>query len=271
MDARTGKRIRLGRLFDQQTGKSLIVAYSHAVLMGPQPGMRTMAEVRRVVHQVHNADGLLVTPGMLTQVEDAFVGKDRPALVIHLDYQSFSRPVLPYSVGATTLLANIEDVVAAGADAVMTYLYIGYDDPEREKAEIQRNAMVARACERWGVGLMIEPRSARENTHREDDANAALLALYCRIAAEIGGDIIKCVHPGSTEALADVVASCPVPLLVAGGPKEADVEVAYQRARSAIDAGAAGLVFGRNVFSADDPAAELTRFRQIVHGQLAVA
>ena len=50
-------------------------------------------------------------------------------------------------------MGEIEDVLAAGADAVMTYLYMGYEDPEREKLEIGQNARLARACERWGVAM----------------------------------------------------------------------------------------------------------------------
>lgn len=265
MDARTGKKIRLGRLFNQQSGKSLIVAYSHGVLMGPQPGMRTLAEMRQVSEQMAGADGLLVSPGMLNHLEKTFIGRQRPSLLIHLDYQNFNRTILPYQQGAAAALASIEEVVAAGADGVMTYLYIGYEDPEREKLEVERNAQVARACERWGVALMIEPRTARQHTHPEDDTNTGLMALYCRIAAEIGADIVKCVHPGSTSALAEIVATCPAPLLVAGGAKEANPEIAYQRARSAIEAGAAGLVFGRNIYGASDPVAELAQYRKIVH------
>src|SRR5215213_8710246 len=168
MDSRTGKKIRLGRLFNQRSGRALIVAYSHGVLTGPRPGMGTMEDMRRVTQSVVLADGLMVTPGMLSRLEDAFVGRDRPSLVVHLDYQSFSRDVLPYREGATVGLAQIEDVVAAGADAVMTYLYVGYADPEREKMEVERNARLARACEKWGLAMMIEPRSARERTNAED-------------------------------------------------------------------------------------------------------
>jgi class I fructose-bisphosphate aldolase len=185
--------------------------------------------------------------------------------VLHLDYQSFSRSILPYTEGATVALAQIEEVVAAGADAVMTYLYLGYADPEREKLEIDRNARLARACERWGVGLMIEPRSAREATHPEDKTDPALLSMYCRISAEIGADVVKCIYPGSLPALTEVVAACPVPLLLAGGSKAQQPELAYEKAQIAMDAGAAGLVFGRNVFEAADPAAEVARFRQIIH------
>lgn len=267
MDARTGKKIRLGRLFHQRSGKSLIVAYSHGVLTGPIPGMATLDDMRRVTQSVALADGLMVTPGMLSQLEDAFIGRTRPALVIQLDFQSYSRSILPYREGAAVALAAVEDVLAAGADGVMTYLYIGCDDPEREKMEIERNVTIARACDRWGLALMVEPRTARLAHHPEDDTDVALMAMYCRIAAEIGADIVKCVHPGSTEALAEVVSGCPVPLLVAGGPKEADPVVVYQRAQSAVNAGAAGLVYGRNIFEAEDPAAEVAQFRRILHDE----
>ena len=268
MDARTGKKIRLARLFDRRSQRSLIVAYSHGVLMGPSRGMATLDQMRRVAGGLGKANGLMVSPGMVTPLEEAFLGRDRPSLVIHLDYQSFSRSLLPYEQGSTVELAGVEQAVAAGAEAVMTYLYLGYSDPEREKMEIGRNARVARECERWGLVLMIEPRSARESAHPEDKTDPALLAMYCRIAAEIGADMVKCIYPGSREALAQVVAGCPAPVLVAGGARSANAETAYQQAREAMAAGAAGLVYGRNIYQADDPGGELDRYLQIVHGEM---
>ena len=268
MDARTGKKIRMGRLFSQRSGKSLIVAYSHGVLMGPQPGMRNLAEMKRLTQAVHLADGLMVAPGLLPALEDAFIGRDRPSLVVHFDYQSFSRSILPYREGASVALATVEDVVAAGGDAIMTYLYVGHADPEREKMEIERNARIARACERWGLVLMIEPRSAREQPHAEDKKDPKLLAMYCRISAEIGADIVKCIYPGGTEAFAEVVDGCPAPVLLAGGAKAESRERAYAVAQSAMDAGAAGLVFGRNIYEMENPTAETARFYRIVHGDV---
>jgi len=268
MDSRTGKKIRMGRLFNQQSGKAIVVAYSHGLLMGPRPGMLTLDEMRRTAHALREADGLLIAPGMVRYLEDAFVGKDRPSLFIHMDYESFDRPALPYAEGATVDLATIEEVVATGADGILTYLFIGYADPEREKMEIARNARLARACERWGVLLMIEPRSARQAQHPQDDRDPAVMSTYCRIAAEIGADLVKCILPGATEALRSIVTTCPAPLLVAGGAREGDArEAAYAKARSALEAGAAGLVFGRHIYEAPDPPAEMARFRQIVHGQ----
>jgi class I fructose-bisphosphate aldolase len=266
MDSRTGKKIRMGRLFNQESRRALIVAYSHGVLMGPRPGMRTLQEMQRVTSALKNADGLMITPGMLPALETAFIGRDHPSLILHLDYQNFSRTILPYSQGATAPLAEIEQAVAAGAEAVMTYLYLGYDDAQHEKMEIERNARTARLCEKWGLLLMIEPRSARETAHPEDKSDPQLLGMYCRIAAEIGADLVKCIYPGSTSAMLEVIEGCPAPVLIAGGSKAATAQAAYQRAESAIAAGAAGLVFGRNIYECADPAQELERYRQIVHG-----
>jgi fructose-bisphosphate aldolase, class I len=266
MDARTGKKIRLGYLFNQSSGKSIIVAYSHGVLHGPRPGILTLQEAQRTAQALLAADGLLIAPGMVRHLEDLLAGQDRPGMLVQMDYENFDRPYLPYLEGSTVELAAVEDLVAAGAVGMMSYLFIGYNDPEREKLDIQRNARLARACERWGMVLMIEPRSAREGRHPEDNSDRHIMATYCRIAAELGADLVKCIYPGNTEDLQYIVDTCPAPLLVAGGARVDDPEAAYAKARSAMAAGAAGLVFGRSIYEAPDPAQELARFRQIVHG-----
>jgi class I fructose-bisphosphate aldolase len=266
MDSRTGKKIRLGRLFDQKSHRALIVAYSHGVLTGPRPGMKNLDEMTRMSLSLNRTNGLMIAPGLVTPLEEAFIGRERPSLIVHLDYQSFSRNIMPYNEGATVEMAQIEDVLAAGADGVMTYLYMGYDDPEREKMEIARNAKLARACERWGIMMMIEPRSAREGQNPSDKTDPDILSFYCRVSAEIGADLVKCIHPGNEDALHRVIEGCTVPVLVAGGSRAEKSEQAYSRAESAMRAGAAGLVYGRNIYEASDPVAELERYLQIVHG-----
>jgi class I fructose-bisphosphate aldolase len=94
-----------------------------------------------------------------------------------------------------------------------------------------------------------------------------VLALYCRISAEIGADLVKCIHPGSRDAIAQITEGCPAPVLIAGGSKLERPEQAYERARSAIAGGAAGLVYGRNIYESQDPAAELDQYLRIVHGE----
>jgi class I fructose-bisphosphate aldolase len=269
MDSRTGKKIRLARFFNAQSGKALMVAYSHGVIMGAIPGMRTLAEMKTACTEMQAVDGLMVAPGMLPALEDAFIGRDKPALMVHMDYQSHTRSVLPYNEGSTVELATVEQALAVGADGIMTYLYIGYTDPERERAEVARNARLARECERLGMVFMVEALSARERAHPEDRSTVEIASLYCRIAAELGADIVKAHYPGSLGNIAVLAETCPAPLLIAGGAKTADPEVAFRFAGEAVQAGASGLVFGRNIFEAEDVRATVARYRQIVHGAAA--
>jgi class I fructose-bisphosphate aldolase len=267
MDSRTGKKIRMGRIFDEQSGNTLVVAYSHGVIMGALSGMRTLDEMQRVTLAMADVDALMVAPGMVGKLEDAFIGKRRPSLFVHFDYQSYVRKVLPYQVGATVELASVEAAMATGADAVMTYMYVGHDDQEIEKLEIQRNAQIARECERLGMVFMAEALCARENTHPEVRHDASAIGLSCRIAAELGADIVKSQYPGSLEAVAEIAETCPSPLLLAGGAKLETLEAAYELARQSMAAGARGLVFGRNIFEADNISGEIQRYRQIVHNR----
>lgn len=265
MDARTGKKIRLGRLFNQRSGRSLIVAYSHGLLLGPGPGLRSMAEMRARAATLAAADGLMVAPGMVGRLEEAFVGRERPGLVIQVDWQNFSRKLMPYREGVSVALASAEEALAAGADAVMTYMLLGHSEIGDEREEIRRNAELARACERVGLPLMIEPRSAREKERPADKTDPEIMAMYCRVAAELGADLVKCIYPESEAALAAIVDGCPAPLLVAGGPRRESLAAALEVARASMTVGAAGLVFGRNIYQADDPAHALGLFRALVH------
>lgn len=270
MDGRSGKRIRLGRLFRPESGNSLIVAYSHGVLLGPSPGMRGLREMRATVAQLAGADGIMLAPGLVDKLEENFAGRDRPSLVLHLDWTNFSRRILPYEQGAQTGLATIEEAAAAGADGVMTYLLLGHDDPAVEAAEVARNAAVARACERYGLVHVIEPRHGLERRSPELKLDPAIMQLYCRVAGEIGADVIKCVWSGSVESMAAIVESCIAPVLMAGGAQQEDFAAALALAQAAMGAGCRGLVFGRNIYQHPEPAVALAALLDIVHGGVPV-
>ena len=269
MDSRTGKKIRMARFFNQESGNTLLVAYSHGVIMGPLPGMMSLSEMEKACAEMSAVDGLMVAPGMLPQLEQYFVGKDRPALMLHMDYQSYVRDVLPYDQGGTVELATVEQALASGADGVMAYLYVGHPDPEIEKLEIERNARIARECERLGMVFMVEALSAQLRKNPEHRSDIKIQSLGCRIAAELGADIVKAFYPGSLEKVTEMARTCPAPLLLAGGAKATNPEEAFSNADDAIKAGARGLVFGRNIFEADDVRATVQRYREIAHGEAA--
>ena len=161
-------------------------------------------------------------------------------------------------------LASIEEVAAAGVDAVMTYLYLGQRDTTLERAEIERNARIARDCERLGIGVIIEPRSALEGD--DDQAfSTDVMSLYCRIAADIGADVVKALWNGSVESFHGVAETCFAPILVAGGPGGEDGTSTLQLAEDSVRAGAAGVMFGRRVFRADNTTGVLAGLRAVVH------
>lgn len=261
----------MGRLLGERRpdGAScgIILAYSHGLLVGPLRGARSVEDVRQVAESCEAADGIMLTPGMIAHVEDVFVGRNRPSLVVHLDYSNFSRGVLPYEQGAQASVATVPDVVAAGADAVMTYLLVGYDDARQEAAEIARNASISRECERWGIVHIVEPRYGLERRSPEQKVDPDIMHLYCRMSAELGADIVKCIWPGSIDAMRSIVESCPVPILVAGGARvDDDPERGVRLAQGAMDAGCRGLIFGRSIYQSDNPRAVLNHLLGLVRG-----
>lgn len=265
MDARTGKKIRLGRLFNQASGRTVIVAYSHGSFMGPLPGMDSRAELLNTAAALRQADGLMVSPGMVELLEDHYIGKDAPALIVQIDWQSFSRKVAPFVTGAAVAMATVEQVAAAGGDAVMSYLYLGFQDPEIEKQEIARNAMLVRSCEQSGLLLMIEPRSAIEKLVPQNRTDVEMMRLYARISAELGADLVKVIDPGDDDELARIVDGCPARVLLAGGSRKDSFEAALERAEAAVQSGCYGVVFGRNIFQHENPHTALSQVMQVVH------
>ncbi|MFZ3388341.1 class I fructose-bisphosphate aldolase [Buttiauxella gaviniae] len=269
MDSRTGKAIRLGRILRPETGCAVVVATSHGVMSGPPSGLKTRREIESVFAQLRGADGVMVSPGMIPLVEQTYVGRDRPGLVLHLDWKNHARSLYTpgkdgRSEGVLAQLADISEVAACGIDAVMTYMYVGQKDTTLEQAEIVRNTRIARDCERHGIALIIEPRSALEGIDPEA-LSAKVMSMYCRIAADIGADLVKALWPGSVEAFAEVTSTCYTPVLLAGGAGGEDPYSTLQLAADAMQAGARGVMFGRRIFRAQQPASVLRALNAVVH------
>lgn len=268
MISSTGKQIRLGRLIDPSTKTGIVIAYSHSFILGPQDGMESSARIEMTLANCESANAIMLPPGLISRYAATFAGPDKPGLVVHLDWTNFSQKVFPYEQGAQVDVATIAEVVASGADAVMTYLLVGYDDPERDAEEIRRNARIARECEKWGVGLIIEPRYAQERKYPERKTNLEIMSYYCRVSSDLGADIVKCIWPGSVEGMAKIVESCPAPILVAGGARDAsNPDGALTLAREVKESGASGMIIGRNVYQSPDPGKTLAQLRSIFGGK----
>lgn len=251
-------------------GRSFVTTLAHGLLRGPIPDEGRPADLGPLAEALATAgvDGLVVSPGFLQANVRHLAGRSAPAIVLCVDWTNQFRPAngaLGFPEGRTTSVASVEDAARLGADAVMTYLFIGSDDPAVEAEEVRRNAAVSRACEQFGIVRIIETMARGARMSPEDEQRTDLVALHSRIAYEIGCDLVKTEWTGSVESFTRVVEACPAPILVAGGPKLSKPSGALRLAADAIAAGAAGVVFGRNVVQADDPIAVASSIVGVVH------
>jgi len=161
------------------------------------------------------------------------------------------------------VLTTPKEGAALGAGALVMYLIMG---PEEGSMFADNVAAVANAAhEAHQVGLPLIVEATLWGSRIEDKKDPERLAHICRIAAEIGADAVKTEYTGDPATMAEVVEGCPVPLLTLGGARGGEGAV-VEAARGAIEGGAKGLIFGRNVWQADDPVRMTASLREVVHG-----
>lgn len=224
-------------------GRAVIVAMDHA-RGGVARGLERAPEaVAKVV--AGGVDAILTTYGMARAVAGVLGGT---GLIMALDSEG---PIADYGV---------EQALRFGADAVELKVFPG--NPQESKlADLRR---LAARCAEWGMPLMAEPIPVSfQDTASHTVENVAKVA---RIGAEAGADFVKVHYVGPVEAYRGVVESCHVPLLVLGGAAREDAREALQMAADALEAGAHGVVFGRNVITHPRPDRMAAALGELVHG-----
>ena len=155
-----------------------------------------------------------------------------------------------------------------GAGAITMFLIVGMEGG----AEFADNvvAVAAAAQQARAIGLPVIVESVLWGSRMDDQRDPELLAFAARMAAELGADAIKTTYTGDPETMRQVVEGCPIPVLVLGGVRSADPAVVIEATRGALEAGAKGVVYGRNVWQADDPLLMCGVLRDVIHGASAV-
>jgi class I fructose-bisphosphate aldolase len=261
-----GKKIRLNRVLGGAKPRALVVAFDHALVLGPIPGTEDpLGKIRQFAQA--NVDALLLNLGLIPQFANSTISGPIPALIARLDWTTVWSAVGQNGSGAlhSSLLARPEDALRHGADAVLTYLIVGTGDAEFEMKEITRNAEVARECERVGIPLIVESLARGKGVQNPGDPK--WLNLHTRMAAELGADAVKTDYSGDTASMRSVVEKCTIPILVLGGSRHATDKHALDVVREVAAAGAAGVFFGRNVFQADNISTFLAQARAALDGE----
>lgn len=249
--ADAGKSLRMRRLSGPGDGRYLFVPLDHSVSDGPVvPQARWNGLLRALVDG--GADAIIVHKGRARTVPPEILG--RCALVVHLSAGT------PYAADADAkvLVGGVEEAVRSGADAVSVHVNLGSDTEHRQLADL---GAVAASCDAWHLPLLVMiyargPRIA-------DPHDPVLLAHAVNIAADLGADLVKTAIALPLDRMAEVVASCPVPVLAAGGAPDGSDLVGY--GASVMRAGCRGLAVGRRVFSDPSPRALMSRLSAVVH------
>ena len=260
-----GKKIRLNRILGGSCRRALVVAFDHALVLGPIPGTEDpLGKIREFSHP--DVDALLLNLGLIRQFAKSTPLARIPALIGRLDWTTVWTAFGQNGSGAlhSALLARPEEALRLGADAVLTYLVVGTGDAEFEMKEITRNAEIARECERVGIPLIVE--SLARGKDVENPGDPKWLDLHTRMAAELGADVVKTDYSGDVASMRAVVQKCPIPILVLGGSRHASDGQALDVVREVGEAGAAGVFFGRNVFQSKNIRSFLKEARTALDG-----
>jgi fructose-bisphosphate aldolase / 2-amino-3,7-dideoxy-D-threo-hept-6-ulosonate synthase len=250
-----GKTRRLTKIL-QPDGHTVIVPMDHGVSVGPIQGIEDMqATVSRLNEGA--VDAVVLHKGLAKRVD---VGK--AGLIVHLSAISNLTPNCQRKVQVCSVL----EALRLGADAVSVHVNVG---AEHEHKMLEVLGRVADECDLYGVPLlaMMYPRGPTiKNEH-----DVEVVAHAARLGAELGADIIKTNYTGTVESFRKVIEGCPVPVIIAGGPKAKTAEDVLQTTYESMQAGAAGLSIGRNVFQHENPAAIVKALCAIVHQSATVA
>jgi fructose-bisphosphate aldolase, class I len=245
-------------------GKALVVAMDHARTFGTIEGLKSPDAVIEAAVDA-GADAVMTTFGVVKRYREQLIGRIPTILRLDGGPSSYREDWLAYT--EWSLLHTVGDALLLGADGVVVMAFVGIP-VELETYRIV--AKVASECMRANLPLMVEALPCPSERIPNPKA-ADAMASAARLAFEHGADIVKSYYTGSQDSFRQVTDNCPAPVLIAGGPRMETVEETLQVAHDAVGAGAAGVVFGRNIWQSGDTQGVIRALRGIIHDDRPVA
>ena len=243
-----GMKNRLARIFNPETGRTVMLAIDHGYFQGPTKGLERID--LNILPIAPYADTLMLTRGILRSVVPPSYNR---AIVL----RASGGPSVLKELSNEQIAVDIEDALRLNAAAVAVQVFIG---GEYETQSVHNMTRLVDTGTRYGIPVL-----AVTAVGTEMKRSARYFRLACRICAELGAHYIKTYYiPKGFES---VTASCPVPIVMAGGKKIPEPD-ALTMAYNAVQEGAAGVDMGRNIFQADSPAAMIQAVGAAVHQNL---
>ncbi|MHA1271900.1 MAG: 2-amino-3,7-dideoxy-D-threo-hept-6-ulosonate synthase [Promethearchaeota archaeon] len=253
-----GKSIRLERIMNRNSKRTIIIPMDHGLTMGTIKGLENMAAMVDKV-ALGGANAVLMHSGMVGAGHRQS-GKDI-GLIIHLSGATSLAP----DPNRKVLVCSVERALKLGADACSIHINIGANE---EPEMLQDAAKVVESCREWGMPLLAMMYPRGKKIKDEHDPNVVNIAV--RAGAELGADIVKTNYTGDIDSFKEIVKGVSIPVIIAGGPKMDTIEEVLNMVYDSIQAGGAGVAFGRNVFQAEDPTKLVSALAKIIHENYSV-
>jgi 3-hydroxy-5-phosphonooxypentane-2,4-dione thiolase len=243
-----GMKNRFSRIFRPDTGRTVMLAIDHGYFQGPVTGLERVD--LNIVPLLPWTDALMLTRGILRTTIPPTYNK---AVVM----RASGGPSILKDLSDEELALDFEDAIRMNVSAVAIQVFIGSDFETRSVRNMTRLVDMGL---RYGIPVMAVTAVGKDMVR-----DAKYFRLACRICAELGAHFVKTYYVA--EDFETVTASCPVPIVMAGG-KKIPVKDAFQMTYNAVQQGAAGVDMGRNIFQSDYPIAMLKAVNAIVHENL---
>jgi len=242
-----GMKNRLGRIFNPQSGKTVMLAFDHGYFQGPTTGLERPDVT--ILPLAPHADALMLTRGVLRTI----IPPSSPNAIV---MRASGGPSILKELSDEHIAVDIEDALRMNVAAMAVQVFIG---GEHETQSVINMTRLVDMGNRYGIPVLAVTAVGKDMVR-----DAKYIRLATRMCAELGAAFVKTYFVPDFET---VTASCPVPVVIAGGKKLPELE-ALQMAHDAIDQGASGVDMGRNIFQSGAPIAMIHAVRKVVHDNM---
>ena len=245
-----GMKNRIARIFNQKSGRTVMLAVDHGYFQGPTTGLKKPRET--IASLAPYSDCLFVSRGILRNCAS-------PSMNIPIFLRVSGGPSVLGELSNEDITTSMKEALRLNAAGVGMSIFVGEKNEDRTIGNLGR---LVNEAEEYGMPVLAITAVGKEMAR-----DARYLGLASRIAAEIGAHMVKTYY--CEEDFEKVVEGCPVPIVIAGGKKIPEKD-ALQMAFSAISKGAAGVDMGRNIFQSENPTAMIQSIRAVVHENYSV-